>query len=271
MVYKGQLSVDGKPTTVAVKRLNEQYGQGLKEFLTEIQLLTGQNHPNLIALIGYCDEGKEKIIVYEQRDNTVRVLSWLERLRICVDAARGLNHLHNHVGKHQSVIHRDIKSSNILLDRNWIAKISDLGLSKLSLSGLNRSSVISNACGTRAYCEPEYMSTGVVRKESDVYSFGMVLFEVICGRMCVVIDADGFLLSASLVKDYYKKKKLNKIVDPALSDQLRFESMNIFLSIAYQCLHDDRELRPPMKVVMEELDDLLELEVCVWFSFFWFC
>ncbi|KAJ0816654.1 putative protein kinase RLK-Pelle-CrRLK1L-1 family [Helianthus annuus] len=161
MVYKGELSVDGKPTTVAVKRLNEQYGQGLKEFLTEIQLLTGQNHPNLIALIGYCDEGKEKIIVYEyaengsldkylRRDNTVRVLSWLERLKICVDAARGLSHLHYHVGKYQSIIHRDIKSSNILLDRNWIAKISDLGLSKLSLSGLNRSSVISNACGIRA-------------------------------------------------------------------------------------------------------------------------
>ncbi|KAJ0816653.1 putative protein kinase RLK-Pelle-LRR-I-1 family [Helianthus annuus] len=112
-----------------------------------------------------------------------------------------------------------------------------------------------------SYCESEYMSTGVVRKESDVYSFGMVLFEVICGRMCVVIDADGFLLSASLVKDYYKKKKLNKIVDPALSGQLRFESMNIFLSIAHQCLHDDRELRPPMNVVMEELDDLLKLEL----------
>ncbi|KAL8206076.1 hypothetical protein R6Q57_009627 [Mikania cordata] len=194
MVYKGQILIDGKLTTVAVKRLNEQFGQGLKEFLIEIQLLTGQNHPNLISFLGYCDEGKEKIIVYEyaehgsldrylRRNRRTYVLNWLERLKICVDAARGLNHLHNHVGKHQTIIHRDVKSSNILLDHNWVAKISDLGLSKLSLSGLNRSSVVSHACGTHGYCEPEYFSTGVLKKESDVYSFGMVLFEVVCGRV----------------------------------------------------------------------------------------
>ncbi|KAL8237239.1 hypothetical protein R6Q59_018320 [Mikania micrantha] len=272
MVYKGQILIDGKLTTVAVKRLNEQFGQGLKEFLIEIQLLTGQNHPNLISLLGYCDEGKEKIIVYEyaehgsldrylRRNKRTCVLNWLERLKICVDAARGLNHLHNHVGKHQTIIHRDVKSSNILLDHNWVAKISDLGLSKLSLSGLNRSSVVSHACGTHGYCEPEYFSTGVVKKESDVYSFGMVLFEVVCGRMCVVMDDDGFMLSAPLVKDYYQKKKLDEIVDPALSHQISFESMNKFSSIAYQCLHDDRKQRPPMHLVKKELEELLKMEL----------
>ncbi|KAL8237241.1 hypothetical protein R6Q59_018322 [Mikania micrantha] len=272
MVYKGQILLDEKLTTVAVKRLNEQFGQGLKEFLIEIQLLTGQNHPNLISLLGYCDEGKEKIIVYEyaehgsldrylRRNKRTYVLNWLERLKICVDAARGLNHLHNHIGKHQTIIHRDIKSSNILLDQNWVAKISDLGLSKLSLSGLNRSSVVSHACGTHGYCEPEYFSSGVVKKESDVYSFGMVLFEVVCGRMCVVMDDDGFMLSAPLVKDYYQKKKLDEIVDPALSHQISFESMNKFSSIAYQCLHDDRKQRPPMHLVKKELEELLKMEL----------
>ncbi|PWA87703.1 serine-threonine/tyrosine-protein kinase catalytic domain-containing protein [Artemisia annua] len=154
-VYKGILSIDGKDTTVAVKRLNEQFGQGLKEFLTEIQLLSGQQHPNLISLVGYCDEGKEKIIVYEyaargsldryirrNRDATLTTLTWLERLKICADAARGLDHLHNHIGGHRTIIHRDIKSSNILIDENWVAKISDLGLSKLSVTGFGLSSAI---------------------------------------------------------------------------------------------------------------------------------
>ncbi|GJY18446.1 serine-threonine/tyrosine-protein kinase catalytic domain-containing protein [Tanacetum coccineum] len=206
-VYKGQLLVSGVISTVAVKRLNETLGQRLKEFLTEIDLLSGQHHPNVISLLGYCDDGKEKIIVYEYAergslDKYLRrsgitnstSLTWLERLKICVDAARGLDHLHNHAGEHQTIIHSDIKSANILLDENWVAKISDLGLSRLSLAGLDRSVVISYACGTPGYCEPEYIYNGGVKKESDVYSFGMVLFEAICGRLRNIKDDDGFII-----------------------------------------------------------------------------
>ncbi|KAL8237238.1 hypothetical protein R6Q59_018319 [Mikania micrantha] len=272
MVYKGQLSVDGRSTPVAVKRLNEQFGQGLKEFLIEIQLLTGQNHPNLISLLGYCDEGNEKIIVYEfaehgsldqylRRNNTIYGLTWLERLKICVNAARGLNQLHNHVGEHQTIIHRDIKSSNILLDHNWVAKISDLGLSKLSLSGLDRSAVVSHACGTRGYCEPEYFSTGIVKKESDVYSFGVVLYEVFCGKLCLVDDGMGFLLSGPLAKEYYIKKKVSEIVDPGVREQMSLESMNKFATIAYYCLHDDRRERPTMDLVTKELEELFQIQL----------
>ncbi|PWA73465.1 serine-threonine/tyrosine-protein kinase catalytic domain-containing protein [Artemisia annua] len=206
-VYKGKLLVSGKETMVAVKRLNEQFGQGLKEFMTEIQLLSGQQHPNLISLVGFCDEGREKSIVYEYaergsldqyirrtRKTTSTTLTWLQRLKICADAARGLNHLHNHVGAPRMIIHRDIKSSNILIDENWVGKISDLGLSKLSVSGFGMSVLVSNGCGTRGYCEPEYYSTGVVTKKSDVYSFGIVLFEVLCGRLCLIDSDDGFSL-----------------------------------------------------------------------------
>ncbi|GKB22063.1 serine-threonine/tyrosine-protein kinase catalytic domain-containing protein, partial [Tanacetum coccineum] len=150
VVYKGVLSIDGKDTAVAVKRLNEQFGQGLKEFLTEIQLLFGQEHPNLISLVGYCNDENENIIVYEyaaprsldryirhnNRDKSSITLTWLERLKICADVARGLDHLHNHLGGHRMIIHMDIKSSNILIDENWVAKMSDLGLSKLGVTGL---------------------------------------------------------------------------------------------------------------------------------------
>ncbi|KAK9071445.1 hypothetical protein SSX86_010014 [Deinandra increscens subsp. villosa] len=272
-VYKGELSILGRSTSIAVKRLDEQFGQGLKEFLIEIQLLSDQNHPNLITLLGYCEEGEEKIIVYEYAANgsldqylrrggsTVPALTWLERIRICVDAARGLNHLHHHVGKHQTVIHRDIKSSNILIDDNWVAKISDLGLSKLSLSGLNRSDVVSYACGTQGYCDPEYMSTGIVTKKSDVYSFGIVLFEVLCGKLCLIKDNDGFCLSGPTIKQCYEKKKVDEIVDPSIREQMSLDLINEFSEIAYRCLHTNPQHRLSMNLVVEKLEKLLETHV----------
>ncbi|GJR84647.1 serine-threonine/tyrosine-protein kinase catalytic domain-containing protein [Tanacetum coccineum] len=241
-VYKGILSIDGKDTTVAVKRLNERFGQGLREFLTEIQLLSGQEHPNLISLLGYCDDGKEKIIVYEyatrgsldryirrrNRDESSTTLTWLERLKISADAARGLDHLHNHIGGHRTIIHRDIKSSNILIDENWVAKISDLGLSKLSVTGFDMSLIVSNGCGTRGYCEPEYYTSGVVTKKSDVYSFGIVLFEVLCGRLCIIEPDNDFILSGLSVKEYYNKGNLVKIIDPSLREHMGSYSMTDF-------------------------------------------
>ncbi|GKC58592.1 serine-threonine/tyrosine-protein kinase catalytic domain-containing protein [Tanacetum coccineum] len=275
-VYKGILSIDGKDTTVAVKRLNEQFGQGLKEFLTEIQLLSGQEHPNLISLLGYCDEGKEKIIVYEyaargcldryirrNRAESSTSLTWLERLKICADAARGLDHLHNHIGGHRTIIHRDIKSSNILIDENWVAKISDLGLSKLSVTGFDMSLIVSNGCGTYGYCEPEYYNSGVVTKNSDVYSFGIVLFEVLCGRLCIIEPDNGFILSAKSVKEYYNKGNLVKIIDPSLGEHMGSYSMTRFSEIAYRCLHDDREQRPSMDIVAKELEETLNLQVAL--------
>ncbi|PWA47093.1 serine-threonine/tyrosine-protein kinase catalytic domain-containing protein [Artemisia annua] len=273
-VYKGILSIDGKDTTVAVKRLNEQFGQGLKEFMTEIQLLSGQEHPNLISLVGYCDEGREKIIVYEyavrgsldryirrNRDESSTTLTWLERLKICTDAARGLDHLHNHIGGHRTIIHRDIKSSNILIDENWVAKISDLGLSKLSVTGFGMSVIISNGCGTRGYCEPEYYLSGVVTQKSDVYSFGIVLFEVLCGRLCIIEESDnGFILSGKSVKECYNKDIWVEIIDPSLREHLGSYSMTKFSEIAYRCLHDDREQRPAMDVVARELEETLNVQ-----------
>ncbi|GKB87296.1 serine-threonine/tyrosine-protein kinase catalytic domain-containing protein [Tanacetum coccineum] len=272
-VYKGKLNKSaGRSVLVAIKRLNTQFGQGLKEFLTEIHLLSGKKHPNLISLLGYCEEDKEKILVYEyaqrgsldqylRRNNTTNyTLTWLQRLKICVGAARGLDHIHYHVGKHLTIIHRDVKSANILLDQNFVAKISDFGLSKLSFAGLDKSTVISNVCGTLGYCEPEYMITGMVKKESDVYSFGMVLFEVFCGRLCTVKDNDDILLSGPLAREFYDKKRLEEIIDPSLKEHLNSDSLNKFSEIAYRCLHYDRMQRPPMDLVVKELEDLLKIQ-----------
>ncbi|MFS7943187.1 putative protein kinase RLK-Pelle-LRR-I-1 family [Helianthus anomalus] len=262
-VYKGELVISGQLTTVAVKRLDKQFGQGSKEFLTEIDLLKGQKHRNLICLVGYCDERDEKIIVYEYaergsldqyiRPNTKTCkFSWLERLTICVDIARGLDMLHNHVRGHQAIIHRDMKSSNILLDGNWVAKISDLGLSKLCL---DNNGAISIACGTPGYVDPEYMKTGIVTKESDVYSFGMVLIEILCGRLCLVKDDDGLMLT-----DYHKKKKLHSVIDPNLRAQMSSDSLSRFLSIAYGCLHQLRAKRYRINHVLKKLEEALTIE-----------
>ncbi|GJR14148.1 serine-threonine/tyrosine-protein kinase catalytic domain-containing protein [Tanacetum coccineum] len=274
LVYKGKLLVSGKETMVAVKRLNDQYGQGLKEFLTEIQLLSGQQHPNLVSLVGFCDEGREKCIVYEYakrgsldqyisrtRKSNSTTLTWLQRLKICVDAARGLDHLHNHLGGHRKIIHRDIKSSNILIDENWVGKISDLGFSKLGITGFGMSDIVSNCCGTKGYCEPEYFSTGVVTKKSDVYSFGVVLFEVLCGRLCLIDGDDGFRLSSISAKYHYKKNSLDKIMDDSLREHMDSYSMTKFAAIAYRCLHDVREQRPAIDVVVKELEEALKFQV----------
>ncbi|XP_071704126.1 receptor-like protein kinase HERK 1 [Rutidosis leptorrhynchoides] len=160
--YKGQLSLSGetKLTTIAVKRLDTKIsGQGLKEFLTEIQLPSRYKHPNLISLLGFCNQGPEKVLIYEYAhrgsldkylhnasQNPTFTLTWKQRLNICIDAARGLDHLHNHVAQHERVIHRDIKSANVLLDSNWRAMIADFGLSKLGRANEKDSFFITNAC-----------------------------------------------------------------------------------------------------------------------------
>ncbi|KAM0016303.1 putative protein kinase RLK-Pelle-CrRLK1L-1 family [Helianthus debilis subsp. tardiflorus] len=270
-VYEGILLISEKYMKVAVKRLNEKYGQGLKEFLNEIDLLSGQQHENLITLIGYCDEGHERIIVYEFAEhgsldiyfrfgNANDTLTWLQRLKIVVDAARGLDHLHNHLQKKQVIIHRDIKSSNILLDDRWVAKISDFGLSKSTFSDLDRSTVITHACGTHGYVEPEVKRIFTATKKSDVYSFGMVLFEVLCGRLCNLKYEDANTLSAELAQTHYVHDKLDDIIDPTLKEQMNPDALSKFSAIAYKCLQA-RKQRPLMNVVKEELEETLKIQV----------
>ncbi|XP_071702521.1 diacylglycerol kinase 6-like [Rutidosis leptorrhynchoides] len=273
-VYKGQLSLSGELTTVAVKRLqlNNISCQGLKEFLTEIQLLSRYKHPNLVSLLGFCNQGPEKVLIYEYAHrgsldkylrnsrNPTCTLTWKQRLNICIDAGRGLDHLHNHVAKHERVIHRDIKSANVLLDNNLKAMIADFGLSKIGRANEKDSFLITNPCGTHGYCDPSYQRTGILTKESDVYSFGVVLFEVLCGQLCFYMDAEGKQrLLPQQAKGYYKKNKLNQIIDPNLREYMDSYSMNKFSQIAYQCLLDDRERRPSMNLVLQELEKALHL------------
>ncbi|KAF5823480.1 putative protein kinase RLK-Pelle-CrRLK1L-1 family [Helianthus annuus] len=174
--YYGELSIHRIRMKVAVKRSPSVFGQAANEFLMEIQFVSGVQHENLVNLVGYCDEEKEKIIVYEYAErgsldtyimlnHENYTLTWLERLKIVVGAARGLDHLHSHLEGHQHIIHRDITSTHILLDDKCVAKISDFGWPEPQSSP-----------STLGCLDPEFLSTVMLTKKSDVYSFGVVLF-----------------------------------------------------------------------------------------------
>ncbi|KAI3519911.1 hypothetical protein L1887_09131 [Cichorium endivia] len=276
-VYKGQLPVSSSATatrstrastTVAVKRLDVKGGQGQHEFLMEIFMLSSYKHENLVSLVGFCEEGDEKIIVYEHEgrgslDNYLATdLTWVQRLQICLGAARGLNYLHTGAGEGHRVLHRDIKSSNVLLDENWEAKISDFGLSKIGPTNQEFTFLVTNAAGTLGYVDPVYVSTGVLTKESDVFSFGVILFEVLCGRLAMIgkYDDERRFLS-HLAQLRYEEGKLDEIIFPNIRKQIKPNSLQAFSKIAYQCLKIDRKQRPTMAAIIEQLQISLEFQI----------
>ncbi|GKA98370.1 protein kinase, ATP binding site-containing protein [Tanacetum coccineum] len=149
-------------------------------------------HGNIVSLLGFCDDCGEKILVYDYASKRSldlylndKDLTWVQRLEICIGAARGLAYLHNPSQTQQRVLHRDIKSSNILLDENWNARIVDFCLSKFGPANQRYTFQVTNGVGTVGYCDPLYVETGLLTKESDVYSFGVVLFEILCRRLCI--------------------------------------------------------------------------------------
>ncbi|MFS7909158.1 putative protein kinase RLK-Pelle-CrRLK1L-1 family [Helianthus anomalus] len=273
-VYKGELVYSGKLVMVAIKRLNPAHGQGTPEFWKEIMMLSRYKHKNLVSLLGFCDEGSEKILVYEYLSNksldmylSDTNLSWIQRLKICIGAARGLEYLHNPRGTMQRVLHRDIKSSNILLDEKWNAKISDFGLSKFGPANQEHTFLLSNAAGTLGYIDPLYMEMGFLTKESDIYSFGVVLFEVLCGRSGFIMNYDDsrrFL--CKLAQNCYEQKKISTIVPDFLWEQIVPNCLHTYANIAYQCLRKNRNERPTGAYIIKQLQNALQYQV----SFFFF-
>ncbi|KAJ9548319.1 hypothetical protein OSB04_020862 [Centaurea solstitialis] len=267
-VYGGQLLVCGKYTPVAIKRLDTTYGQGAPEFWKEIMMLSRYKHENLVSLIGFCDERGECILVYEYLPNksldlylSSSNLSWMQRLHICIGAARGLQYLHDPGETQQRALHRDIKSANILLDQDWNAKIADLGLSRIGPANQQFTFLVSNAVGTMGYCDPLYHETGYLTKESDIYSFGVVLFEVLCGRLGVQDHEDYRRFLAILAQRCYEENKLDTIILGSLKEQISKECLDKFTELAFQCLQRDREKRPSMSKVVNELEIALQHEV----------
>ncbi|CAH1427533.1 unnamed protein product [Lactuca virosa] len=267
MVYKGVLSNYKDRQMVAVKRLDRCYGQGDPEFFKEILMLSRYTHENLISLVGFCEDDGEKILVYEHAYHgsldchlSSTTLTWRQRLKICLAAAIGLCYLHDPNETQHRIIHRDIKSSNILLDENWNAKVSDMGLSKIGPANQKHTFLVSNVVGTFGYVDPTYAEKSILTKESDVYSFGVVLFEVLCGRLCFEYNNGHCESLVRMWKKRCKQKKLDEIIFKDLKQQMDLNSLETFSDIAYQCLQNSREERPKMYHVVEKLEIALRFQ-----------
>nr|XP_043608158.1 putative receptor-like protein kinase At5g39000 [Erigeron canadensis] len=267
-VYQGQSQQHG---IIAVKQLDRRNGQGDREFMMEIALLSTYKHENIVYLVGYCDQDGEKILVYKYEMNGSldklihsRSLTWIQRLQICIDAASGLSYLHNDVGPQHRILHRDIKSANILLDENLKAKISDFGLSKIVLANVPCTVVISIPCGTPGYVDPQYLRRNVLTQKSDVYSFGVVLFEVLFGRLASLEEhPDESHFSVQSAQRHFRENTLDEIIDSDLWKQMNLASLSTFSKIASDCLKEQGEERPTMSKVVEELKKALDHQLAV--------
>nr|GMD61366.1 serine/threonine-protein kinase CDL1-like [Ipomoea batatas] len=188
-VYKGRL-VDTGQQEVAIKQLDRNGCQGIREFVVEVLTLSMADHPNLVQLIGYCVEGQQRLLVYEYMPlgsledhlHGRKLLDWNTRMKIAAGAARGLEYLHDKMKP--PVIYRDLKCSNILLGEEFHPKLSDFGLAKVGPLGDN-THVSTRVMGTYGYCAPDYAMTGQLTFKSDIYSFGVVLLELITGRKAI--------------------------------------------------------------------------------------
>ncbi|KAL0667438.1 hypothetical protein Bca4012_030142 [Brassica carinata] len=274
-VYRGVVDGFDSKINVAVKQLNRQGLQGHKEWINEVSFLGVVNHPNLVKLVGYCadddERGMQRLLVYELMSNKSledhlvgRVMSvslpWITRLKIAQDAAQGLAYLHEQMDF--QLIFRDFKSSNILLDERFSAKLSDFGLARQGPpEGLGH--VSTSVVGTVGYAAPEYVQTGKLTAKSDVWSFGVVLYELITGRRAVDRNRPrGEQKLLEWVKPYVSdSKKFHVIVDPRLQGQYYcIKSVQRVAALANKCLMKQPKSRPRMSEVVSLLGSIIDEE-----------
>ncbi|XP_057761629.1 nodulation receptor kinase-like [Arachis stenosperma] len=266
-VYRGMLD-DGQE--VAVKVRSATSTQGTREFDNELNLLSAIQHENLVPLIGYCNEKDQQILVYPFMSNGSlqnrlygepakrKILDWPTRLSIALGAARGLAYLHTFPGR--PVIHRDIKSSNILLDHSMCAKVADFGFSKYAPQE-GDSNVSLEVRGTAGYLDPEYYTTQQLSEKSDVFSFGVVLLEIVSGREPLDIKRPRNEWSlVEWAKPYIRASKIEEIVDPGIKGGYHAEAMWRVVEVALQCIEPFSAYRPCMDDIVRELEDALIIE-----------
>ena len=264
-VYKGVLASDSK-IFVAVKKLDKVVEEGEKEFKTEVNVIGQTHHKNLVRLLGYCDEGQHRLLVYEYMSNGslasflfgISKPQWNQRVKIAFGIAKGLMYLHEECST--QIIHCDIKPQNILLDEYFTPRIADFGLAKLLLAEQSRAALTAIR-GTIGYFAPEWFTQASISIKVDVYSFGVMLLEIICCKSCIAFAREEE--EALIVWAYvcYKDKRLDKLIEndeEARNDMKRLERLVI---VALWCIQGDPSLRPSMKKVTQMLEGVIEVSV----------
>ncbi|XP_059447433.1 cysteine-rich receptor-like protein kinase 43 [Corylus avellana] len=254
-VFKGKLE-DGRE--IAVKKLSHSSNQGKKEFMNEAKLLARVQHRNVVNLLGYCVHGVEKLLVYEYvsnesldkllfKSNRREELDWKRRYDIIVGIARGLLYLHE--DSHNCIIHRDIKASNILLDDKWVPKIADFGMARLFPE--DQTHVNTRVAGTNGYMAPEYVMHGHLSVKADVFSFGVLVLELISSQrnssFNLQVDAQNLIDWAYKL---YKKDRSLEIMDPTLASSAATDQVKMCIQIGLLCTQGDPQLRPVMRRVV---------------------
>ncbi|KAI6689604.1 hypothetical protein NL676_026432 [Syzygium grande] len=259
-VYKGTLS-DG--TIIAVKQLSSKSNQGNREFLNEIGMISALQHPNLVKLYGCCIEGNQLLVVYEYlennslaralfgRDEQQIELDWATRKKICLGIARGLAYLHEE--SRLKIVHRDIKATNVLLDKELNAKISDFGLAKLDEE--ENTHISTRIAGTIGYIAPEYAMRGYLTDKADVYSFGVVALEIISGKSNTnYMPREEFVYLLDWAYVLQERGNVLELVDPRLGSDYSEEEAMRMLNLALLCTNPSPTLRPPMSSVVSMLE-----------------
>ncbi|KAG5059017.1 hypothetical protein JHK87_000046 [Glycine soja] len=275
-VYCGEMK-DGKQ--VAVKMLSPSSSQGPKEFRTEAELLMTVHHKNLVSFVGYCDDDNKMALIYEYMangslkdflllsDGNSHCLSWERRIQIAIDAAEGLDYLHH--GCKPPIIHRDVKSANILLSQDFEAKIADFGLSRefrkdnqdQQFQVIHKDATYEKSAvmGTTGYLDPEYYKLGRLNEKSDIYSFGIVLLELLTGRPAI-LKGNRVMHILEWIRPELERGDLSKIIDPRLQGKFDASSGWKALGIAMSCSTSTSIQRPTMSIVIAELKQCLKLE-----------
>ncbi|EAZ26501.1 hypothetical protein OsJ_10394 [Oryza sativa Japonica Group] len=264
-VYRGVLD---NSQEVAIKILNLQGNQGDREFITEASVLSKLHHTNLVKLIGCCQDGDQRLLVYEYMplgslkshlhdlSPDKKPLDWNTRIKILVGAAKGLQHLHVNVDP--PVINRDVKSENILLGDGYHPKLSDFGLAKMGPTG-DDTHISTRVMGTLGYCAPDYLESGKLTVQSDIYSFGVVMLEVITGQK--VIDDSRAKPERNIVEwaiPKINKKDFPKLADPVLNGQYHMRSLFRALTVAALCVDRTANRRPDITAVVDALTQISE-------------
>ncbi|CAL9121658.1 unnamed protein product [Musa textilis] len=260
IVYRG---VFPDFSVAAVKNLLDNKGQAEKEFKVEVEAIGKVRHKNLVGLVGYCAEGVKRMLVYEYIDNgtleqwlhgdvgPVSPLTWDIRMKIAIGTAKGIAYLHE--GLEPKVVHRDIKSSNILLDKQWNPKVSDFGLAKVLGSG--SSFVTTRVMGTFGYVAPEYACTGLLNEGNDVYSFGVLLMEIISGRSPVDYSRPvGEVNMVEWFKRTVQSKREEEVVDPLIEVKPSPRALKRVLLVCLRCIDMDAQKRPKMGQIVHMLE-----------------